>query len=306
MLETSIIVYYTLAITFIAAAYRIRSGGSWVAQAIISLGIPFAGLPLALTGFLAEHVSRRETGVSRFEEIAGLDKVKWDTPGRPDVDKEINMIPLEEALTMSDHQTRRRFVLDTLKEESLEWVPFLTRAVRNEDSETSHYAVTALLEMKRTMTAELQRHAVVYHREPERIDAAVAYADCLKRYIGSGLMDAKLEWTSRFAQAEVLDRLIEASAGSEAVYAERVVCAIALERYDEARETCESFLRDYPDSELAYVTALSLYFTLRMSDKFERVLERLKRAPIKVSNRTLQMIRYWNQGGKQNDEIEIA
>ncbi|WP_051968108.1 hypothetical protein [Brevibacillus thermoruber] len=294
MLRGSIAVYYVLTAVYLVLLFRRRepmSGG----RAALACLIPFAGLPLA---FIAGRAAAKSASADpdRFADVVGL---KADPAGilvKVDLEKETSIVPIEEALVLNDHATRRRIVMDALKEESLDLVGFLAKAARNEDSETAHYAVTAILEMKRGMMAELQRWSVERERHPDDPSVLAGYADALKRYLGSGLMDAEMERTYRLLQADVLERLIREEDCGEEAFADKVECELVLRRYDRAEAASERFLQAYPQSETAYYTALKLYYTLRAGRKFHETLNRLKQSSVTVSYPTLQIIRYWSRG----------
>ncbi|UFJ41047.1 hypothetical protein LOK74_00335 [Brevibacillus humidisoli] len=293
MLELALIVYYLLVCLYLVWLFRKRDGARGGLAAITCL-IPLAGLPLVLIAGRSERKAR-ESDPERFAELTEIIPM-LDLPDKVDLAKESAIVPLEEVLVVNDFQTRRRIILDALKEDSLELVPFLAKAVRNEDTETSHYAVTAMVEMKRTMMTQLQRCSVAYEQNPDDLTVLSEYANTLQRYLNSRLMDAETERTYRFLQADVLDRLCKQPGCEEERWAEKIECELMLHRYDLAEKACERFLEMHPDSELSYVMTLKLYYTLRAGNKFVRMMEQLKQSPVKVSHDTLQLIRYWDQG----------
>ena len=75
---------------------------------------------------------------------------------------ELNVVPIEEALLINDYSTRRQVLIDVLKMDAFRYIDALKSAVINEDTETSHYAVTAISEEKRKLTILLQKLAVEY------------------------------------------------------------------------------------------------------------------------------------------------
>lgn len=293
MLNGAIAAYYVLTAVYLVIMFRRREpmrGG----RAALACLLPFAGLPLVLVASRAGAKSA-SANPDRFADVVGL---KADSGGvlvKVDLEKETSIVPIEEALVLNDHTTRRRIVMDALKEETLDLVSYLAKAARNDDSETAHYAVTAIVEMKRGMMAELQRWSVERERSPDDPTVLAGYANALKRYIGSGLMDAEMERTYRLQQADVLERLIRREDCGEEAFADKVECELLLRRYDRAEAACERFLQAYPQSEMAYYTALKLYYSLRAVMKFHETLNRLKESSITVSYPTLQIIRYWSR-----------
>ncbi|MBO8164769.1 MAG: hypothetical protein H0Z34_13790 [Brevibacillus sp.] len=297
MLESALMIYYLLACLYVALLLQQRNQfGSGLAA--IACLIPFAGLPLAvIAGRAGLQAGTADT--RRFAELTEVTGTV-DVPYKVDMNKELAIVPLEEALVINDYQTRRRILLDALKHGSHELISFLSKAVRNEDTETSHYAVTALVELKREMMGELQRWSVSLEKHPNDLEVLTGYANALRRYLGSGLMDANTERAYRLLQADVLQKLTRRPDCGEKVFQEKIECELALSRYDAAEDTCKRFLTAYPQSEAAYVMAMKLYYTIRAGNKFELILKRLKHSSVKVSPRTLQLIRYWSR--REEDE----
>ncbi len=288
-----LVAYYVVAVLYVL--YSLRHKGTKNGLAAIVCFVPFAGLPLALvTEWRRSQTALEDT--RRFEEVVDLQKDRSGFFDKVDLQKETSIVPIEEALLVNDFRTRRRIVLDMLKDNSLDVATFLTKAVRNEDSETSHYAVTAMLEQKRQMMAELQRSAVAAEQKPDDIHVLRQYAEIVKRSIVNGLFDPETERTYSLLQADVLARLIAQDNCTEEVFIDKIDCEIRLGRYDNAEEASKRFLQANPQSEMAFYMAMKLYFTLRAGTKFNEILESLKRSTVKVSPRMLQLIRYWNQG----------
>src|SRR4051812_19179699 len=81
------------------------------------------------------------------------------------VEKEINFVPIQDALLLNDNQTKRKLLIHSLKENSIQNTSILTNALQNEDTETSHYAATAIMEMKRKLQNSLQEFAEKLERK---------------------------------------------------------------------------------------------------------------------------------------------
>lgn len=294
MLEYALAAYYLIVLVYTFYAVQARCGQR-IALAAAAALLPFAGLLLALIAAWARS-RQPDAGSERFEEAVGVNDAYQNTLFNIDITKEMNVIPLEEALVVNDHRTRRRIVLDALKDDSIDMVPLLNKATQNDDTETSHYAVAAILELKRNMLSELQKISVAYENSPADTGTLKDASAVLKHYLGSGLMDRRMERTYRRMQADVLGSLIEIDACSEQQFEDKVECELILERFDKARASSAAFLEKFPESEAAYYMQLKLWYRIRSAARFTATLEALKRSPIKVSQRTLQLIRYWNMG----------
>lgn len=108
-----------------------------------------------------------------------------------EVEKELDVIPVEEALVMNEHADRRKVMIDLLKLDAMQHIDLLQKAVSNEDSETSHYAVSAIVEVKRNLTLAMQRLSVQYEADKSNLDVLRAYAEVVDGYARSGFLDGQ-------------------------------------------------------------------------------------------------------------------
>ncbi|MHA0856864.1 hypothetical protein [Paenibacillus sp. CMAA1364] len=296
MLEITLIGYYIVALIYMVVQWR-RDDRDLILIALMVLFIPFFGLLLSL---LREMAGKMENSseTSRFSDLIERNQREDNTFEKINVKRETNRAPLEEVLLINDLATRRRLLLDVLKEDMDDTItPLLQHAASNEDTETSHYAVTALMEIKRKMLLEIQKWSVQYERESNDPHIMLHYANAIQLYMLSGFMDSRMQMSHRLTYVKLLDHLLNTELKSENVFAELILSEIELGRYDEGLRYSKLFRQSYPDNEDAYLATLNLYYSLRMKDSFYETLEELKVSKIRVSNTGLNVIRYWSVKG---------
>lgn len=223
---------------------------------------------------------------------------------KPEAEKEMNVVPLEEALLVNDLSTRRRVIIDLLKQDSIGYLEVLRMAVSNEDTETSHYAVSAIMEVKRKLTLMLQEFAVQYEENKDDPHLLRSYADVLKSYMRSGFLDERTMVKHNHLYSTLLDRLLEIAPESTDAYIEKINADLDLGNYMDAERTALIYREKYPRSEDAYLCLLKIYYTLRAVDKLMRTIEELKSTPIRLSSRALTAIKFWSKGDQ--DEYESS
>src|SRR4030042_1776780 len=62
-----------------------------------------------------------------------------------DFEKEINTVPLEDSLNFSDNKSKRAYLIYILKKDFISHIKGLQKAIKSQDTETSHYAAAALV-----------------------------------------------------------------------------------------------------------------------------------------------------------------
>lgn len=215
---------------------------------------------------------------------------------RLEAEKELNVLPVEEALLVSEHSTRRKVMIDVLKQDAINYLDILQTAVSNEDTETSHYAVSAIMEVKRKLTLSLQELSVQYEQNKDDEHLLGAYADVLSGYLRSGFLDERTLRKYKFIYVDVLGRYAEISDHAEQAFTDKIDTELELGSYADAEQTCRLFEERYPQSENVYLCYFKIYYTIRSSEKLRSNLAALKRSPIKLSNQALTLVRFWSEG----------
>ncbi len=279
-----------------------RSG--WL-RWILSVCLPVAGLLLPPFGS-ERRLSKRNAQNPDFR----FDSIKVEETGMPDIyDKEVsrkeaNVVPLEEALLLNDPSTRRQAMIDLLKRDTLEYLDVLQLAVANEDTETSHYAVSAIFEVKRKLLLAIQDLSVQYEQNKDDPHLLRSFAEVLKSYLASGFLDERTILNYRHTYIEVLGRLIQIEPDTPDYYIRKIDAEIDMRELSEAEKTALAFLERLPDQEDAYMMLLKVYYTRRSYEQVRTTLNRMLDSPIRFSNRALSVVRFWLEVSAHGKEPE--
>ncbi|MFI8713854.1 hypothetical protein [Brevibacillus brevis] len=219
---------------------------------------------------------------------------------RADMEKEMNIVPVEDILFLNDTSTRRKMLIDVLKEQTIWQIGTLETALQNEDSETVHYAAAALTEMRRNLQLQLQDLSVKYEENKQELAVLRAYADVLKKYLDSSLLDQRTYLKYSYTYSFVLESLLDIYQEEESYFVDKINCELGNQSYEKAEQYCQLFREYHPESEQPYVMSLKRYFTIRDYAGFVAEMNRLKSSSVKISHATLMMIRYWNDEQDSN------
>lgn len=215
---------------------------------------------------------------------------------RIDLEKEMNVIPMEEVLILNDNATKRKLLIDALKQDAIEDIHILEQAVQNEDTETSHYAATAVLEIKRKLLLDMQQFSIEYGRGSRELKVLAPYAQALRTYIDSGFLDDRTQRKYKYLYSHILESIVDHHSDQHDFFAEKINCDLELGDYDEARMYCKTFQKHHPDSEVPYVLEMKAYFMLRNYPKLQDTMKRLLSSHLKLTPGTLQFIRNLSVG----------
>ncbi|PYI53835.1 hypothetical protein [Paenibacillus flagellatus] len=299
MFELIYLLYVLLCGVLLGVFHR-KDKREWWIRFAFATALPVIGF--ALPVFWPKGAHRRDEEVAAAAESDKFDLFSFELPEptrslpKPDTEKEINLVPLEEALLVNDFSTRRKMMIDLLKQDALSYMGIIQSAVSNDDTETSHYAVSAIMEVKRKLTLKLQELSVRYENDKDDPYLLRTYADVLAAYMNSGFLDDRTLMKHRYTYSGLLDRLLELAPESEKAYGEKIRTDLALREYMEAERTAQSYLRRFPNAEDAHMLMMELYFTIGSYDKLRHTLDGLKRSPVRLSNESLTAVRFWSEG----------
>lgn len=298
MLEWVLLIYIALCTAIIGYRHRHDKKEAWV-RIVLAVGFPVIGFLLPSFRSKRWH-ERNEVRYERarqelFNDILVEKDHFPDVVNRLEMEKEMNVVPLEEALLVNDLSTRRRVMIDVLKQDSLDYLEVLRMAVSNEDTETSHYAVSAIMELRRKITLNMQELAVKFEENKGDAHFLHAYCEILKSYMRIGFLDERTRIKYSYTCTNVLKLLIEQAPDLAEAYIDKIRIDLDLEEYAEAEQTALLYLKQYPLHEEAYLSLIKVYFTMRSIGQLKSTLIQLRKSPIRLSNHGLSVVRFWSE-----------
>lgn len=229
--------------------------------------------------------------------VFGKDRVK--TQIKADENREKNILPLEEAVLVDDSRNQRLAMMNVIKGDISESLAAVSLALGAKDSETAHYAASALSsilnEFRITVSKMQQKLEKEAPEETQAEEELLDYMDgVLKQRVFSDLEQ------NRFVH--IMERTAEkfyqkdASGLTPGQY--ESVCLRLLEVGDTelSEKWCDRLAGQYPDQLPAYTCRLKLYFTLQQKEKFFQTMDELKKSKVVINNETLEIIRIFSRG----------
>lgn len=258
---------------------------------VASLVLPVAG-PLFLWFCDSAATARRK---DTYRDLCLGQDYHWDDPRRLqrlDPAREGDRVPMEEALALSDREVRRTMVMDLLNaEDPLAYLGVLRRALDNEDTETSHYASVAIMELRRKVQQQLAAAQARWRHTPGDPDAAAGWEQLLYRTLQSDLYD---DCTNRRYQAQyraLSQRLLRQNKPRSRFLHHRVRLELLQGDCGRAQGVCSRYLTLYPQSEQAVRDQLELYIQARDPAGLQGFLRSLPGRPVLLTTKTLELIR---------------
>lgn len=262
---------------------------------VICIGIPVAGfLFLWLAQMWEEKFKEKDYREFERGEEYQEDNLKLLQP--VDVEKEINYVPMAEALSITSYEYRRKMIMDLLNEEdTLEYLQVLRDALSNEDMETSHYASTVIMELQRKVQEELIEKEVEFEQHPMEEESAVQWEELLFRIIDSDLYDEQNLRRYYVKYRKVSDQLFEMGDPKEEVYRNRVHILLKEKNYTEGNKYSRQYLEAYPESEDAVLCMLELLIQEKNAEELNQFIAELSGRPVMLTQKTLKYIRMFRK-----------
>jgi len=259
----------------------------------IVLFLPVAGLLFFAVSAILNRIPNRSDSIvdSYLKYIREKKHVYYEEA--IDFEKEINTVPLEDSLNFSDNKSKRAYLIYILKKDIASHIKGLQRALKSQDTETSHYAASALVEIKKQFEILLINSYENYKNNKDDISVIQEYINTLKKYLKSGLTD-KVDYYNylekySFVLAELLSRHIT----NETYFMDKINCDLELRDYKSAEDFSRRFFEYFPNSEKPYLALLKLYYLARDVKSFINLTKVLKCKKIGLTEYGESVIKFW-------------
>jgi tetratricopeptide (TPR) repeat protein len=258
-------------------------------RSVIVLFIPFFGfLALVLSDLFKFRAKSLDMPTSHN---------RYEYKYRETVDhkKTNDLVPLEEVLLINDASVKRKVLLEIFKTSPERYVRNLKSAMNDPDTETSHYASAALMEIKRKYVNSLIKMGETLKENPEDMESSREYAELLYKYISSGILETQNLQRYKEEFVAIAGRLLsqEDRNLNPNLYAALISAAYETGQEEASYRMAEQLLSLYPDSETSYFAQMKLFYQSGRMDDLRITLQMLKNSSVILSKDGLSMIRFF-------------
>ncbi len=302
--EDWIFIGLLLANTVVTVIYFILFGIVWskeraervgyLMKSIVMLLCPVVGPMFFLAGQII-YLLFFKKDVDLADVIFSKERVK--THKRADEEQEGNMVPIEEALAISDTGSLRNLMMNVVRGDVKNSLASISLALNSEDTETSHYAAAVLRDELNDFRKKSQE---MYLKVQEGGEKAEEYACILLEYM-NGVLSQNVFLASE--QKTFVDMMEDVAAYLYQNNKDRMIpdflewmCLrlMDVEEYERMEVWCNRSSELYPNELFAYTCKLKLYFTIENKEKFFQVLNSLKKSDVVIDRETLELIRIFS------------
>jgi hypothetical protein len=315
-LASSLLIIWLLlaALKITSLLWHVDKDGTLLVYIIIVFCLPFFGLPLI---WLLE--SDKETGKesgkkSDKKSVKGSIKMLSTPPGRKsgeeidgdisaivpsgrlhalDIYAESDVTPSNEILMSADFSSRRKFLLDLLKNStsSTHELSHVKTALQNDDLETVHYAASGMQHIRQLLEEELMTAQAEYNRNSENPTVIRHYAECIDHYIN---MLNPVGGLHRLLMCQQIRLLLHLLRLNDLSTVDRLIDLLMISGHNRlARTVSRSVFRRGTECENKYLPLLRYAFASRDRMEFYQTLDALRASDLIISDEALNIIRLW-------------
>lgn len=262
---------------------------------LIILFIPIMGILITSIVFLCRKFIKSDNG----KYVLDREKVYKSNISllirEAELKQKKDIVPIEDAFVLNSNNIKRRLIKDVLKKDFDNNLEILTKALNDEDTETSHYAATAITELKSRLLILLQKREDEYNKNPKNKKIIINYLEVIKKCIDSKLFDIngekKLEYQYKLIlEGYISNRGIEVS---EKYFKELIKTCIEIKQYNDAIRYANQYRERYRHSKSPYILLLEVYYKLKDKKSFDKTLIELRESKIKLDKYSLDTLRFW-------------
>lgn len=295
-IETGILVGLLICNIFIVLAYLIvntlkKKEMNYWTKGMLMLLCPIVGPIFIFLGWVFFRLLFRKP-VDLADVVFSKERVQ--TYMKADEESERNVVPLEEALAISDKDSLRTLMFNVVKGDVHKSLSAISAALNSEDTETSHYAASVLQDQLNDFRAEVQKsYQEIKEGGKHRMEYGLMLLDYMDGILRQHVFADAEQQNMVQIMEDVCAILYEEDKLRISVDYFESICLRLLEckLFDKCELWCDRSMELYPEELSSYTCRLKLYFTKGEKEKFFEALAQLKQSTILIDRETLDLIR---------------
>lgn len=215
-----------------------------------------------------------------------------------DEDNERNMVPLEEAIEITETDSLRTLMMNIVRGDISKSLTAIALALNSEDTETAHYAASVLQDALNEFRSTVQKD---YNLAASDDEASIPCAGALIDYMNAVLEQKVLSDIEQEAyvkiMADVCEILYDKDRDQMSSSRYEAICLRLLEVsfYEKSEMWCLRAKQQYPNTLSTYTCQMKLYFNSGKKEDFFRTVDDLRNSDVVIDRETLELIRIFQE-----------
>lgn len=223
-------------------------------------------------------------------------KDRVDVLEHPDVESEMNLVPMEEAILIDDKENLRQLLLTVLRGDVSKSINTVTKALNSSDSEASHYAASAIMDITNEFQTTLQKFHAQLEATPNDKEVNCLFIEYLIKMLNTNfLSDMELK-TYIYTLSQTFQNVydFDKSILTALYYSNLVSLLTRIGDYEAAQLWVTRLLEQHPDEIETYRCVLRYYYLTQNKEQFFFYMNQLKHSEISIDKDLLELIRIYN------------
>ncbi len=256
------------------------------------LVVPVFGVLYLLLGRFI-HFFNRKKNVDMRDISFSQEREKLVLP--PDQEAEMNYVPIQDAMAVSDTASLRRLVLDTLRGNARKTVASLAAAMNSKDTETSHYAASIILDSLSEFRSTAQNMIEHIQKLPEDVEMNLLTFDYIYEILSMKIMNGVEQEAYIYTLDNVTENLFVHNLWymTATHYLRMTDLFIFVRDYNMAEKWVSRAGKYRPDMLDTFKAKLHLYYDRHNQTAFFQCLNELRESDIKADEEILNLFRLY-------------
>lgn len=204
-------------------------------------------------------------------------------------------VPLEEAILVNDATVRRRLMMDVLQKGPKDHIELLQKARNSDDTELTHYATTAMLEIQGRYESGIHALSEDLRSDPSNVAILRRLRRELVQYIDSGLISGNIMLIYRRQLSEV-DRQLTVLKPQNRTYAvEYLRNQMAMGMFEGIEEELKQLLERFPKEEQICDVMMEYYWQTKQGEQIKQLLAQMKKDEMYLSHEAKVRYAFWQE-----------
>lgn len=265
---------------------------------LLSLSIPYIGFFILLVILICNYIVKTDYGAEVLKRENKYEKSTSLLIRSAELENKKDLISVEEALILNTNSIKRELLKDVLKKDTYTYRKILLVALRDEDTETSHYAATAITQLKSKLTIIMQEFETEYDRNPKNKKTADMFLQAVKDSIESNIIDYKDVLKFKHLYKNILKEYKSNFGFSSYHFHELIKTLIDLKEFKKAIEYSLEYRTLFKEEDTPYLLLLEVYYYLKDKESFHNIILDIRKSHIKLNKKSLDLIRFWMKEDK--------
>lgn len=263
--------------------------------------VPFVGVIYLLLGRFIVYLGRKQD-VDMSDVSFNQEREHLLLP--PEQETEMNYVPIQDAMAVSDTSSLRRLVLDTLRSDAKKALASIAVAMNSRDTETSHYAATVILDALSEFRSTAQNMLIHMQRLPEDVEMSLLTFDYIQEVLNMKIMTDVEQESYIYTLDSIGENLFIHNLWymTAAHYLMLTDLFLSIEGYSMAEKWCSRAMKYRPDMLDTYKARLHLYYKQKNNSVFFECLNELRESDITADEEILNLFRLY--GRQVNSGLE--